>query len=163
MSKQQRNEKVKLIADMIKDKSLVFIDYQGINVEDFTELRNKLRDKQAKMKVFKNTLTLRALGSLDRNPSEEMFTQMTATAIADHDQFMPTSKDILTAEKGKKVKIKGGFFNGEFLDSELVRKYASIPGRQDLYSILVATLQQVIGNVVFVLEEIKEQKESQNT
>lgn len=163
MSKQQRNEKVKLIADMIKDKSLVFIDYQGINVEDFTELRNKLRDKQAKMKVFKNTLTLRALGSLDRNPSEEMFTQMTATAIADHDQFMPTSKDILTAEKGKKVKIKGGFFNGEFLDSELVRKYASIPGRQDLYSILVATLQQVIGNVVFVLEEIKKQKESQNT
>lgn len=161
MFKKQRNEKIIKIAEQIKDKSLIFIDYQGINVEDFTQLRGELRSKSAQIKVFKNTLTLRAMGNLKLKPSSEMFTQMTATAIADPDVFMASSKDILNAEKNKKVKIKGGFFNGTFIDSELVRKYANIPNQQELYSILVATLKQIISNIVFVLEEIKEQKESQ--
>ncbi len=160
MSKKQRNEKIINITEQIKDKSLIFIDYQGINVEDFTQLRGELRSKSAQIKVFKNTLTLRAMENLKLKPSDEMFTQMTATAIADPDVFMASSKDILNAEKNKKVKIKGGFFNGIFIDSELVRKYANIPNQQELYSILVATLKQIISNIVFVLEEIKEQKES---
>lgn len=160
MSKIKRNQEIDNIEKMIKKKSLVFVDYQGINVADFTGLRDDLRENQTIVKVFRNTLTLRVLKKLKIEVDENIFKQMTAMVIANDENFMGASKNVLKAEKGKRVKIKGGFYNGEVIDSDLVRKYASIPSQQELYGILVATLQQIISEMVFVLEEIKKQKEN---
>lgn len=165
MSKEKRNEQVAEIGDLIKNKAMVFIDYQGISVTDFEEIRKNLRQRDAVVKVLKNTLTLRALKQLniDGEDVTNLFKKMTATAIADAEQFMGASKDILNAEKAKKVKIKGGVFNGEVIDGDMVRKYAKIPSQQELYGILVATLQQIISNFVFVLEEVANQKPAKAT
>jgi large subunit ribosomal protein L10 len=158
MSKDKRNKMIQTIENNIKGKSLVFIDYKGINVADFTDLRNRLKEKKSSLKVFKNTLTIRAMKKLKIDINENFFKEMTATAISQDDDFMSVSKDILEAEKNKKIKIKGGVFNGEILDSQWVRKYATIHNKQDLYSMLVAILQHPISQLVFVLEEIKKNK-----
>ena len=46
-------------------KSVVAFDYRGLSVAEVTELRRKLREAGADYKVYKNTLTKRALDSLN--------------------------------------------------------------------------------------------------
>ena len=54
------------VVSEIKDKfenakSVVLFDYRGLSVGEVTELRRKLRESGADYKVYKNTLTKRAL------------------------------------------------------------------------------------------------------
>ena len=54
------------IASKIKESAgVVFIDYRGLTDEEITSLRKTLRDNNADVKVYKNTLTKRALDSLE--------------------------------------------------------------------------------------------------
>ena len=46
-------------------KSVVVFDPRGLNVSEVTELRRALRDNGSDYKVYKNTLTKRAVDSLD--------------------------------------------------------------------------------------------------
>lgn len=46
-------------------KSVVMFDYRGLSVQEVTELRRKLRENNADYKVYKNTLTKRALDELN--------------------------------------------------------------------------------------------------
>ena len=51
-------------------KSVVLFDYRGLSVSEVTELRRKLRESGADYKVYKNTLTKRALDELKIDMSE---------------------------------------------------------------------------------------------
>ena len=51
-------------------KSVVAFDYRGLSVAEVTELRIKLREAGADYKVYKNTLTKRALDELNIDMSE---------------------------------------------------------------------------------------------
>ena len=46
-------------------KSVVMFDYRGLSVAEITELRRKLKEVGAEYKVYKNTLTKRAVDQTD--------------------------------------------------------------------------------------------------
>ena len=46
-------------------KSVVVFDYRGLSVAEVTELRKKLKETNSDYKVYKNTLTRRALKDLN--------------------------------------------------------------------------------------------------
>ena len=59
-------EKKALVVDEIASKikenaGVVFVDYRGLTDEEITSLRKELRANNADVKVYKNTLTKRAL------------------------------------------------------------------------------------------------------
>ena len=63
------------VVSEIKDKfenakSVVLFDYRGLSVAEVTELRRKLRESGADYKVYKNTLTKRALDELNIDMNE---------------------------------------------------------------------------------------------
>ena len=68
------NEKKKVvneIQDLVKNsESVIIFTYQGLTVADLGTLRRKLRDVDATIKVFKNTLVKRALDDLKIDLSE---------------------------------------------------------------------------------------------
>ena len=64
----QKKNIVKEIEDSIKNsESVILFEYLGLTVSEITELRNKLRESNATVKVYKNTLLKRALEDLDIN------------------------------------------------------------------------------------------------
>ena len=63
-------EAKKLLVEEIKQKiqrakSLTFVDYRGLTVEEDTKMRSAFRAAGADYKVYKNRLLLRALQSLN--------------------------------------------------------------------------------------------------
>lgn len=59
-------EQKKQLVDEITDKfksstAVVVVDYRGLNVAEVTELRKQLREAGVEFKVYKNTMTRRAV------------------------------------------------------------------------------------------------------
>ena len=60
-----KKETVKEIANKIKNsEAVILFSYQGLSVADLSDLRRKLRETDSEVKVYKNTLTKRALEEL---------------------------------------------------------------------------------------------------
>ena len=62
----EKKEIVNEIQDLVKNsESVIIFTYQGLTVSDLGILRRKLRDVDAIVKVYKNTLVKRALDDLN--------------------------------------------------------------------------------------------------
>jgi large subunit ribosomal protein L10 len=60
-----KKETVKEIVDKIKNsEAVILFSYQGLSVSDLGKLRRELREIDGEVKVYKNTLTKRALDEL---------------------------------------------------------------------------------------------------
>ena len=61
MDREQKTAVVKELAEELQDAEAIFaVDYRGISVPQAAELRTGLRDADARFRVVKNRLTLRA-------------------------------------------------------------------------------------------------------
>ena len=63
----------------------IFVDYRGLTVEQITKLRDKLREKDATLKVFKNTFARVAFDELKNDSVAEFLSGPTAIAMVKQD------------------------------------------------------------------------------
>ena len=67
MNREQKAAVIDEIAAQIKESEAVYaVDYRGITVVQAAELRAKLRDADATLRIVKNTLTTRAADQAGR-------------------------------------------------------------------------------------------------
>lgn len=72
---EQKQQLVAEIAEKLRaSKSTIIVDYRGLNVAQVTELRKQLREAGIEFKVYKNTLTRRAVAELGLEGLDETLT-----------------------------------------------------------------------------------------
>lgn len=158
MLKAEKVEYLKDFAKGIRGRDLVIVDYYGMAVKQMFSLRCDLMKKGSKMTVIKNTLLSRSLKEQGIEMDESCFKGMSAV-VEVQDSFSEVSKIIFNAEKDELLKIKGGCFEGNAISGQYIKKLASIPSKDVLYSILVGSLQSSVANLVYVLKGVAELKE----
>jgi large subunit ribosomal protein L10 len=124
--------------------SCVLVGFTGMTVQETVTLRTKLREKNFRMRVVKNTiaslafdkLSMKGLGKRLSGPSAVVFGGEGAIAIS----------KLLVAElrTNKKLKIHGGFAEGEVLDAKGIDALSKVPSRPEL---LAMTLGAFFGPV----------------
>jgi large subunit ribosomal protein L10 len=124
--------------------SCVLIGVQGLTVQETVALRTKLRAQNFRMRVVKNTVAsltfekgaMKGLGKRLSGPSAVVFGGEGALAIS----------KLVVAEvrANKKLKIHGGYSEGEVLDAKGIDALSQVPGRHEL---LGMTLQAMFGPV----------------
>lgn len=122
-------------------------DYQGLSVAEFTELRKILRDNKAQGQVVKNTLVrLSARKSVGDDVSAD-FEKFLATlkgptlVITSSEDPVSPAKVLAQFIKDKqKVKIKGAWLDGKFLDDKAVDQLSKMPGKEEVLAKLLALL-----------------------
>ena len=129
-------------------------DYRGISVEEVNALRNKFREAGVHYEVIKNKLAKRAIAGSEKEAMNDLLVGMTAWIISGEDPI--AAAKLLKAETKDLVKsevfaLKGGFFDGELLDSKGVSDVAELPSKDELFAMLLGLLQkgpqQVLGVV----------------
>jgi len=140
---QIKNEVVKEITDSIKNsESVILFSYQGLTVSNISDLRTKLKDAGATMKVYKNTLTARALEELKINLDDFM---TGPNAIAFSENLLEPIKVISDfAKENDKMQIRVGIISGEVADLDAIKEYASIPSREGLLTMLAGGMIQYV-------------------
>ena len=90
----------------------VLVDYRGLNVEEDTELRRKLREANVKYFVIKNTLLRLAAKEVGLDALDEALHGPTAIAVSSEDAVAP-AKVIADFAKDS-LQISNNFINKSF-------------------------------------------------
>jgi len=166
-------EKAKVVAEieeMIKNaQAAVLVDYRGLTVAEMTELRRKLKEKGAEIKVVKNTLTKRAVNNLGITGLDAFLEGPTALTVAKEDPAAAAKVLFDFAKTHPKLEIKAGIIEGVVLEKDQVKALADLPSREVLLAKVLGGMQAplygfagalagVLRKFVYALEAIRKQK-----
>ena len=157
----QKIKEVDELAEKIKEAKVVLLtDYRGINVEDVTDLRAKLRGTNTEYKVIKNNITRRALEKCGFDGLDEKLEGPTAVILGYND-YLETSKIIYEyAKENEFYKIKGGIIDSKVVSAEEIVTLATLPSRETLISMLAGALLGNVSKLAVALGEVAKQKET---
>lgn len=137
-------------------QSAVVVDYLGLTVEQDTKLRKELRENGVQYKVFKNTLIKRAAEGTDFAQLDPNLVGPTALAVSKTDATAPARIIAKYAKDIECLNLKAGVIEGTYYDQAGIQTIATIPGREELLSKLLGSLQSPITNLARVLNQIAE-------
>jgi len=151
-----RIEKKQMVEDIgvvLKNADFLFlISYKGLDVAAFSDLREKLADKEAECRVLKNRLIRKAA---EKEGMEEFsrlnFVGDTALVSGNGDPG-EVAKVIDAFGKGADiVSPKGGLLDGSTLSPADVKAIASLPSREVLLGQLLGVMEAPSRNLVSAL------------
>ena len=153
-----KKEIVNEIEENIKNsESVILFQYQGLTVSDLSDLRVKLRDADATVKVYKNTLLKRALDEL--NLSFDGFLEGPNAILFGKNLLEPIKVLSDFAKDHDKLEIRVGIISGSVADLATIKEYASIPSREGLLTMLAAGMIEHVRNLSIALNLYAEGKE----
>lgn len=148
-------EKKQVVIDEIKEKfanasSVVLFDPRGLKVSEVTELRRSLREAGADYKVYKNTLTKRAIADSEFN-LDEFLEGPTAISFST-DELAPVKIISEFAKNHEALELKAGIVEGKVAGVQELNSYAAIPSREGLLTMLAGGLIGTVKDLSICLD-----------
>ena len=119
------------------------VDYRGLTVKETEELRRSVREADAFMKVYKNTIMRIALKDLDMANIDEVLDGPSAFVFCKNDPAASAKALKDFAKDHENLTIKGGMMDGAFVTAAEVEAIASLPSREELYAHIAAAINGV--------------------
>ena len=130
---------------------VVLTDFKGSTVAEMDELRRACEPAGIQYRVVKNTLARRAVADTDMSGLSEFLKGNTGLLVSGEDPIAAAKLIRDQAKKNEKLIVKAGFFEGDVLDNKGVKQVADLPSKEELFVMLLRTLQegprQVLGVV----------------
>lgn len=162
MANQKILDRKGLVVEEIKSTvensaTTVWFDNNGLSVAEQTELRRLLRENDCELKVYKNTLTKRAVDSLNITLTEEL--EGPKVLAFGKDAIAPIKIISEFAKKHPALELKMGIVDGEVADTNMLSQLASIPSRDGLLTMLAGGLMGTVRDLSIALDLYSEQLE----
>ena len=155
------NEKklvVSEIVDNIKNsESVILFQYQGLSVAEMSELRNKLKEVNSTIKIYKNTLLKRALDEINVDMNE--FLEGPNAILFGSSLLEPIKIISEYAKDHDKLDIRVGIISGDVASLDVIKDYASIPSREGLLTMLAGGMIQYVRDLAIGLNLYAEKLE----
>ena len=131
---------------------LIVIDYTGLTVQQFTELRNRLGAGGANCTVAKNSYMRKALAEAGMPDIGADLTGQMAYVMGEAEVFS-AAKVIKNFEKEfKKPEMKVGILGNAVLDAAALQSIADIPSREAVLSQLLATILEPATRIARIVK-----------
>lgn len=141
------------VAQLLEERETVFVsDYRGLTVASLTELRGKLRESGARVKVVKNTLGGIAADRAGREAIKELLSGPTAVTFCGDDVVAAAKALSEFARTHPQLVVRGGLLQSSLIDANGVKALASMPPREVLVAQVVGTMAAPLTGLVTVLQ-----------
>ncbi len=145
------------ISEVVRDaQGVVLVDYRGLTVEEDTNLRRQLREAGVTYKVYKNSMMNFAFKGTDFEQLAPHLEGPSAIAVSKDDATAPARIIVKFAKEAPALELKAGVVEGVLYDAKGIAEVAKIPGREELLSRLLGSLQSPVANFARVLNQIAE-------
>ena len=156
-------------ADLEGRDFVILADCRGLTVEQFAELRGRLRPLRARLRVVRNAFLRRAAADQGWEVGPDLLDGPTAMVVGEG-EVTDVAKALQSFVKETELPVlKGGRCGASVLSAGDVVQMATIPSREVLYGQVVGTLyapmQQVVGvlnrklaSLLYVLHAVQEKK-----
>ena len=147
---EKKQEIINEISSKVKDSaSIVLFEYQGLTVSETNELRRKLRETGSDFKVYKNTLTMRALNDLKIDLG---FLEGAKAMAYGSDAVAPIKVLSDFSKNHPALELKVGYVDGSVADETMLKSLAAIPSRDGLLTMVAGGLLEHVKNFAIALD-----------
>ena len=147
----EKEQEIALLTERIAAaKSVVLSEYAGMTVETVTALRRKCHDQQVEFRVTKNTLLKRALNARGFEALDDYLKGPLAVAFAP-DEIVAAKILADFAKEHQLPKMTAGLVDGKLLKAAELSALAKLPGKTELLTRLVWTLNSPVRGLVTAL------------
>jgi len=153
--------------------SLVLADYRGLTANEMVELREQFTKQGLEYRVVKDTLARIAANEAGMDQLAKWFAGPIGIAFGYDDPAIAFKLSEACRRKySPHYTLKGGVFEGVLVGESDVKKYATLPSREELLAklafllsspmrALAVVLQAKVRELVIVLNEVRKQREQQ--
>lgn len=155
-----KKEQVSVLAEKFKKAKIVALtEYRGITVEQDTALRSQIRENGDDYIVAKNSIITHAAKEAGIEGFDITLEGPTAVVIG-YEDYVKSPKVINDFAKDNDFyKFKAGIMDGKLISVEEIKKLASLPSKETLYSMLASALLGNIRNLAVVLDQARQKQE----
>lgn len=156
----KKAEAVKNVNALLTEaETAIVVDYRGLTVAEVTDLRKQLRDNDVKMMVIKNKILQRAVEGTDYEALNDVFVGPTAIVYSNEDAIAPAKILKKFADDHDALEIKGGFVEKAVKTLDEINVYATMPGREELLSMLASALQDPMRKIARAVKAIADKED----
>ncbi len=142
----QKEAVVKEITEKLDNsKTFLLLNYQGLTVSEFAELRRSLKEVNSDVKIYKNTLMNLALTKKNiklndymEGPNAYLFADSIIEPIKVVSKF---------AKEHPALEVRVGYIDSEIADSKVIAEYATIPSMEGLLTMFAGGLMEHVRNL----------------
>ena len=152
MDRAQKQDAIEALKGVFDGAGAVVVThYLGLTVAEMTDLRGKLRNEGAQLKVVKNTLARKALDGSVGEEGEALFKGPVAIAFGP-DPVSAAKVATQYAKDNDKFVVIGGLMGEQVLDKASVTALASLPSLDQLRAKLIGLIQAPATKIAGVLQ-----------
>ena len=157
------NEKKQIVSEIVdkikNSESVIIFQYQGLTVSELTELRNKLKEVNSEVKIYKNTMLKLACDELNINIDN--FLEGPNAILFGTDLLEPVKIISNYAKDHNKLDIRVGILSGNVAEKDVIKEYASIPSREGLLTMLASGMIAYVRDLSIALNLYAEKMEGE--
>ena len=170
---EMKKQQVDALDEIFQSKGAYLFDYRGLTVKEMNDLRSRVKNLGANVKVFKNRLAIKYFEQeKTKSYGRDIFKGPLAVAYA-NENFIEVAKVMVDFEKeNNKVEIRAGFIEQNFLDKEKIKTVAKLPGREQLMAQLLLSismplkkmgmaLSAPLQNMLILMRNLKDKREKE--
>ena len=167
----EKAETVAAVHQRLKSaKMAILTQYRGLSVAQMTKLRREVRAASGEYRVIKNTIVRRALKGTAFGDLEKFLEGPNGWVFAYEDPVLLSKALVKFADDNDKLAIRGGVFEGRFMDTAEVKVLSQMPSKPELQAKLLAlinapatqllrTVQEPGARMVRLLDSLRKAKE----
>ena len=150
----EKAETVAAVHQRLRSAKLAIItEYRGLSVAQITRLRREIRHASGEYQVIKNTLVRRALQGTVFGDLEKLLEGPNGWVFAYDDPVVLSKALVKFADDNDKLRIKGGVFEGRFMDTAGVKLLSQMPSKPELQAKLLAMMNAPATQLVRLIQE----------
>jgi large subunit ribosomal protein L10 len=169
MNREQKAAVIEEVASQIREAQAIFaVDYRGLSVKQAADLRGRLIEIDANLRVVKNTLTERAADQVDAEPLKQFLEGPTAFTFVQGDPVLAAKAIAAFRREAQLPEFKGGWMDGKELTVADIEALSRLPSLDVMHgqlvglvanplSGLVRTLNALLSGIAIALGQIQEQ------
>jgi large subunit ribosomal protein L10 len=156
MKLEQKKQIAEDIAAVMGSASTVYLtDFTGLDVAQMGELRGRLRESGASLRIVKNSLTIRALDGLDLPDLTEHLKGPTGLVLGGDDPAAPAKVMVdFAKEHDQRPVVKIGVVDRREVTAEEIKVLAELPSRGVLLGGIAGALTASVGGIVGALNAV---------
>ena len=134
-------------------KMAIVTEYRGLSVAQMTRLRREIRNASGEYQVIKNTLVRRALDGTAFGDLAKLLEGPNGWVFAYDDPVILSKALIKFGDDHDKLRIKGGVFEGRFMDPASVKVLSQMPSKPELQAKLLAMINAPATQLLRLVQE----------
>src|SRR5439155_15832130 len=149
MNRDQKAVVIEEVASQIKEAHAIFaVDYRGLSVRQAADLRSRLIEIDANLRVVKNTLTERAADQVGAEVLKQFLEGPTAFTFVKGDPVLAAKALAAFRRETQKPEFKGGWMDGRELTAADLDALSRLPSLDVMHGQLVGMVAQPLTGLV---------------